>query len=220
MKRKSNEIESNYLNIVLGTPKKIVLLGDGCIGKSTFFHKLVNLHDSNYRFPKKYHATDNFDFDRINIVIPGSITTIDLWDTAGQESRGGKLRDAYLKGADGILLLYDVSEKRTIENIPKWLEQIKSIAPNVPVAVLGNKSDKFDDLRQSEFVKLRECNLQRDVGHKNIKNFLISIKEDSHLEFQTSFWSSTVNIKAVPSCLIGLEYLLSNIYGQTVSIKR
>ena len=117
MKRKSNEIESNYLNIVLGTPKKIVLLGDGCIGKSTFFHKLVNLHDSNYRFPKKYHATDNFDFDRINIVIPGSITTIDLWDTAGQESRGGKLRDAYLKGADGILLLYDVSEKRTIENI-------------------------------------------------------------------------------------------------------
>ncbi len=146
-------------------------------------------------------------------------TTIDLWDTAGQENRGGKLRDAYLKGADGVLLLYDVSEKRTIDNVPTWLEQIKTVAPNIPVAVLGNKSDKFDNLQQSEMVKVRECNLQRDVGHKNIKNFLISIKENTHLDFQSSFWSSAVTIKVEPSCLIGLEYLLSNIYGKTVTIK-
>ena len=219
MKRKSDENKSNDSNIVLGTAKKIVLLGDGCIGKSTFFNKLTNLNDENYRFPKKYQATDNFDFDRINLQTNAGTTTIDLWDTAGQENRGGKLRDAYLKGADGVLLLYDVSEKRTIDNVPTWLEQIKTVAPNIPVAVLGNKSDKFDNLQQSEMVKVRECNLQRDVGHKNIKNFLISIKENTHLDFQTSFWSSAVTIKVEPGCLIGLEYLLSNIYGQSVSIK-
>jgi small GTP-binding protein len=219
MKRKSDENKSNDSNIVLGTAKKIVLLGDGCIGKSTFFNKLTNLNDENYRFPKKYQATDNFDFDRINLLTNAGTTTIDLWDTAGQENRGGKLRDAYLKGADGVLLLYDVSEKRTIDNVPTWLEQIKTVAPNIPVAVLGNKSDKFDNLQQSEMVKVRECNLQRDVGHKNIKNFLISIKENTHLDFQSSFWSSAVTIKVEPSCLIGLEYLLSNIYGQSVSIK-
>ena len=219
MKRKSDEMKnSTSNNTVLGTPKKIVLLGDGCIGKSTFFNKLTNLNDENYRFPKKYQATDNFDFDRINLQTNAGTTTIDLWDTAGQENRGGKLRDAYLKGADGILLLYDVSEKRTIDNIGTWLEQIKAVAPNVPVAVLGNKSDKFDNLQQSEMVKLRECNLQRDVGHKHIKNFLISIKENTHLEFQTSFWSTTVTIKEEPNCLIGLEYLLSNIYSQTVNV--
>ena len=219
MKRKSDDNKSNDSKIVLGTPKKIVLLGDGCIGKSTFFNKLTNLNDENYRFPKKYLATDNFDLDRINLQTNAGTTTIDLWDTAGQENRGGKLRDAYLKGADGVLLLYDVSEKRTIDNVPTWLEQIKTVAPNIPVAVLGNKSDKFDNLQQSEMVKVRECNLQRDVGHKHIKNFLISIKEDTHLDFQSSFWSSAVTIKVEPSCLIGLEYLLSNIYGQTVSIK-
>jgi len=219
MKRKSDENKSNDSNIVLGTAKKIVLLGDGCIGKSTFFNKLTNLNDENYRFPKKYQATDNFDFDRINLQTNAGTTTIDLWDTAGQENRGGKLRDAYLKGADGVLLLYDVSEKRTIDNVPTWLEQIKTVAPNIPVAVLGNKSDKFDNLQQSEMVKVRECNLQRDVGHKNIKNFLISIKENTHLDFQSSFWSSAVTIKVEPSCLIGLEYLLSNIYGKTVTIK-
>ncbi len=219
MKRNFNEIANSHkTNITLGTVKKIVLLGDGCIGKSTFFNKLTNLNNIDYRFSKKYQATDNFDFDRVNITTNLGITTIDLWDTAGQENRGGKLRDAYLKGADGVLLLYDVSEKRTIENIPTWLEQIKLVCPNVPVAVIGNKADKFDNLQQSELVKLRECNLQRDVGHKNIKNFLMSIKENTHLEFQTSFWSSSVTIKEEPGCLTGLEYLLSNIYGQTVKI--
>ena len=97
---------------VFESVKKIVLLGDGCIGKSTFFNKLINLNDKNYRFPKKYEATDSFDFDRININTFNGDITIDLWDTAGQENSGGKLRDAYLKGADGVLLLYDVSEKK------------------------------------------------------------------------------------------------------------
>jgi small GTP-binding protein len=217
MKRKNDDTKkSNDTETFFGTPKKIVLIGDGCIGKSTFFNKLINLNNDNYRFPKKYQATDNFDFDRVNLKTNIGTTIIDLWDTAGQENRGGKLRDAYIKGADGILLLYDVSEKRTIDNVPKWLEQIKSVCSNVPVAVIGNKSDKFDNLQQSEIVKIRECNLQRDVGHKNIKNFLISIKEDTHLEFQSNFWSSIVNIKEESSCLIGLEYLLSNIYAQTV----
>jgi small GTP-binding protein len=197
---------------------KIVLLGDGCIGKSTFFNKLINLNDKNYRFPKKYEATDAFNFDRINLNTSIGDITIDLWDTAGQENRGGKLRDAYLKGADGVLLLYDVSEKQTIENIPKWLGQIKNIAPNIPVAVLGNKSDKFDNLQQTELVKIRECNLQRDVGHKYIKNFLISIKENTHLEFETSFWSSNVVVNEKQGCLIGLDYVLSNIYSQSIII--
>ena len=129
------------------------------------------------------------------------------------------LRDAYLKGADGILLLYDVTESTTASNIPKWLEQIKKVAPNVPVAVLGNKSDKFQNLQQSELVKLRDCNLQRDVGHTQIKNFLISIKENTHLEFISSFWSSNVTVKENQNCLIGLEYVLSNIFNQSILIK-
>lgn len=214
MKRNNNQIEIKQL----GEPKKIVLLGDGCIGKSTLFEKLSHLTDPEYTFQKKYKATDNFDFNRLKITTNAGIATIDLWDTAGQETRGGMLRDAYLKGADGVLLLYDVTESSTTENIPKWLDQIKKVSPGVPVAVLGNKSDKFQDLQQSETVKLRDCNLQRDVGHRQIKNFLISIKENTHLEFVTSFWSSSITIKENQNCLIGLEYVLSNIFNQTVTI--
>jgi len=215
MKRNCNELNNNKQE-----PVKIVLLGDGCIGKSTFFNKLSNLTDSEYQFQKKYKATDNFDFNRLNIETNRGTKVVDLWDTAGQENRGGLLRDAYLKGADGILLMYDVTEKKTIENITKWLDQIKRVCPNVPVAVIGNKADLFKDLQQSESVKIRECNLQRDVGHKLIKNFLISIKEDTHIESETSgFYNVKTLFKEVDGCMCGLEYILYVLSNTDVKIK-
>ena len=197
---------------------KIVLLGDGCIGKSTLFDKLNKLHDEDYRFPKKYKATDNFNFNRINLNTNNGLISIDLWDTAGQENRGGKLRDAYLKGADAILLLYDVSEKETKTNISKWLKQSKRVSPNVPIAVLGNKSDLFDNLQQSKVVKIRECNLQRDYGFNKVKNFLVSIKEDTHIEFEKAYWSGNITVKEKSGCLVGLEYVLGELLRKNVEI--
>ncbi len=220
MKRSYTSTSTNTSTPSLGEPKKIVLLGDGCIGKSTLFDKLNKLTDDNYKFPKKYKATDNFDFKRIEVKTSGGIATVDFWDTAGQENRGGLLRDAYLKGADGVLLLYDVTESKTKQNIPKWLEQIKKIAPGVPVAVLGNKSDKFSDLQQSKSVKLRDCNLQRDYGYSEIRNYLISIKEDTYIEFTAGgFWSSEDNITEKNGCLVGLEYILKSLFGEPIKIE-
>lgn len=198
--------------------KKIVLFGDGCTGKSTMFNKIRDYKSDDYTFDKRYKATDEFNFTRIQIKTSIGDVMIDLWDTAGQESRGGKLRDAYLKGADGVLLFYDVSEKKSASNIPDWLSQVKHIAPRVPVAVVGNKSDKLNDLDQCESVKLRDCNLQRDIGHSLIKNFLISIKNDTHIVSNSSFWSSRITFDVERGCLIGLEYILSNIYNDTVKI--
>lgn len=214
MKRKycDNSLKS------LGEPKKIVLLGDGCIGKSTLFDKLVKLNDEDYKFPKKYKATDNFDFKRIEVKTSTGIATVDFWDTAGQENRGGLLRDAYLKGADGVLLLYDVTEPATKQNINKWLEQIKKIEPGIPVAVLGNKSDKFSDIQQSNAVKIRDCNLQRDYGYNDIKNFLISIKEDTHIEFESGGFFSKEIITEKDGCLIGLEYVLKRLFNEPINI--
>ena len=64
MKRSHSEA---FTNVLSTEAKKIVLLGDGCIGKSTFFDKMNNLNNEDYRFPKKYRATDNFDFNRLAI---------------------------------------------------------------------------------------------------------------------------------------------------------
>lgn len=215
MKRSHSEA---FTNVLSTEAKKIVLLGDGCIGKSTFFDKMNNLNNEDYRFPKKYRATDNFDFNRLAINTNKGIVTIDMWDTAGQENRGGKLRDAYLKGADAVLLLYDVTERKTKDNLNKWIKQIKEVSPNIPVAVCGNKSDKFKNLQQSESVKLRECNLQSQYGYSKIRNFLISIKEDTHIEFAESWWNGT-NIAENEGCMVGLEYLLGELFNTKLTVK-
>jgi len=62
MKRSYTSTSTNTSTPSLGEPKKIVLLGDGYIGKSTLFDKLNKLSDDNYKFPKKYKATDNLNF--------------------------------------------------------------------------------------------------------------------------------------------------------------
>ena len=117
MKRKSDDIKnSNESDRAFGTAKKIVLLGDGCIGKSTFFNKLTNLNNDEYRFPKKYQATDNFDFDRVNLKTNVGTTTIDLWDTAGQE-RFRALASLYYKGADVVILVFSLNNYESFKNI-------------------------------------------------------------------------------------------------------
>lgn len=210
MKRKREETETTF---------KIVLFGDGCTGKSTLFNFMKNLSNDEYQFNKAYQATENFDFERVTLDTNVGKVVIDLWDTAGQENYGGKLRDAYLKGADGVLLLYDVSEVSTKENILNWIEQVKDVVPEVPVAVLGNKSDKFQTLQQNESVKFRDCILQKMYGSKNIKNFLISIKENTNINFTSEYFGWKTNIQEVDGCLPGLEYILDKLLRADIKIE-
>ena len=66
---------------------------------------------------------------------------------------------------------------------------------------------------------MRECNLQSTYGNKQVKNFLISIKEDTHLEFNSSFWSSNVVVEEQRGCLVGLEYVLNSILNTELKIE-
>lgn len=197
---------------------KIVLFGDGCTGKTTMYQKICNYSNNEYTFDKKYKATDDYTFKRMQLNTSFGHIGIDLWDTAGQENHGGKMRDAYLKGADGVLLFYDVSEKKSVANIPEWLAQIKRVEPFIPVVVIGNKSDKISDLTQYDTVKLRECNLQRDIGHSSIKNFLVSIKNDTYVNSKSSFWSTVTTHENSKGCLVGLEYLLTKLHNKNITI--
>ena len=64
-----------------------------------------------------------------------------MWDTAGQE-RFRTITQTYYKGAMGILLVYDVTEENTFNNIQNWLNQIDQHAlPNVRKVLIANKTD-------------------------------------------------------------------------------
>ncbi|XP_033117540.1 ras-related protein Rab-28-like isoform X2 [Anneissia japonica] len=119
---------------------KIVLLGDGASGKTS----LATRYAQN-KFGKQYQQTVGLDFFLQRIVIGGKTdVTLQVWDIGGQ-TLGGKMLDNYIYGAHGILLVYDITNYNSFENIEDWYQKVKKVftdADKLPSMVLvGNKID-------------------------------------------------------------------------------
>lgn len=187
----------------------IVLIGDGCTGKSTFFKLMQNT--SNFEFNGNYISTDDHELSKLNFETSDKKSfELFLWDTAGQETRGGELRDAYISSADAIIIMYDLTESKTKENVLSWINQIKKIFKNKvqpPIAVIGNKADYAETLN-IRHTNIRDAVLKSYNNGRNIKSFLISIKEDYHIN------KSIKN----EGCLIGLEYILSEYFKTDIKL--
>lgn len=119
---------------------KLLLIGDSGVGKSCL---LIRFADD--RYDESYISTIGVDFKirTIELDEDGSKKTVKLqiWDTAGQE-RFRTITSSYYRGAHGIIIVYDCTEKETFENVRQWLEEIERYAfDNVNKLLIGNKSD-------------------------------------------------------------------------------
>ena len=124
---------------------KLVLLGDGHVGKSSLFERLTSGSSDDYSFNKKYDATTGCNVSILKCKENKLDFEIHLFDTAGQE-KFGELRESYILGADGVIIMYDVSEPQTKENIYKWINNVKILnnkfsSKNIPIVICGNKID-------------------------------------------------------------------------------
>ncbi|MCL4134223.1 UNVERIFIED_CONTAM: hypothetical protein GTU68_017289 [Idotea baltica] len=151
-------------------PFKIVLVGDGGTGKSSFVDRL---NDGGYR--KEYVATIGFEEHKIQASTSVGNIEIIIYDTAGQEN-SGPLRDHYYKGADAAILFFDVTSRITYKNIPQWHKDITRVCSNIPIALCANKVDI-----ESSFRKVKSKNIlyhtKYDMGF-----FEISVKEQLRLK--------------------------------------
>ncbi|XP_077453186.1 ras and EF-hand domain-containing protein isoform X2 [Stigmatopora argus] len=122
----------------------LALAGDSGSGKSSFLLRLVS-----NQFRDDIQTTLGVDFHMKKMLVDGQKTNLQIWDTAGQE-RFRSISRSYIRKAQGILLLYDVTSEQSFLNIRAWLEQIRDSAEeNVPVCIIGNKVD----LREHEAAK-------------------------------------------------------------------
>ena len=115
---------------------KIVLIGDSSVGKTNMLSRYIsNEYDPNSQSTIGVElSTKNYKFDKDEV-------KVQLWDTAGQE-KYRSITSSYYKGAQGCLLVYDITRKATFENIDKWYSELKSGADNDINAILvGNKCD-------------------------------------------------------------------------------
>lgn len=86
-------------------------------------------------------STIGVDFRFRSLRHNGKKIKLQIWDTAGQE-RYRTITNAYYKGADGIVLVFDLFDKQSFLNIDNWLKEVDQHAqPNIQIIVLANKYD-------------------------------------------------------------------------------
>ncbi|XP_020824311.1 ras-related protein Rab-8B isoform X1 [Phascolarctos cinereus] len=137
---------------------KLLLIGDSGVGKTCLLFRF-----SEDAFNTTFISTIGIDFKIRTIELDGKKIKLQIWDTAGQE-RFRTITTAYYRGAMGIMLVYDITNEKSFENIKNWIRNIEEHASSdVERMILGNKSD-MNDKRQVS--KERGEKLAIDYGIK------------------------------------------------------
>jgi Ras-related protein Rab-8A len=119
---------------------KLLLLGDSGVGKSCL---LLRFSEDSYT--SNFISTIGIDFKIKTIELDGKMIKFQIWDTAGQE-RFRTLTQAYYRGAMGIILVYDITDNESFENIRNWVRNIDMHADErVQKMLLGNKCDQSEE---------------------------------------------------------------------------
>jgi len=138
---------------------KLVLVGDSGVGKTSL---LLRFMDD--QFTTSYISTIGVDFRFKRIELDGQVVKLQIWDTAGQE-RFRTITSAYYRGADGIVMLYDVTSSESFDHVEEWLSEVNRYAtPETEKLVVGNKAD-LEDQRQVSVESGQQLSQQLNIPH-------------------------------------------------------
>lgn len=160
---------------------KVIILGDSGVGKTSLMNQYVHK-----RFSNQYKATIGADFLTKEVMIDDKLVTLQIWDTAGQE-RFQSLGVAFYRGADSCVLVHDITDAKSFDNLESWMDEfLAHAAPrnadNFPFVVLGNKADLVAKRQVSASKAKAWCASKGDIPF-----FETSAKEAVNVEqaFQT-----------------------------------
>ncbi|XP_029428670.1 ras-related protein Rab-18-like isoform X6 [Rhinatrema bivittatum] len=120
------------------TTLKLLLIGESGVGKSSLLLRFTDDH-----FDPQLGSTIGVDFKVKKLEVDGNPVKLAIWDTAGQE-RFRTLTPSYYRGAQGVILVYDVTRKDTLQRLMTWLSELEtySTKSNLVKMLVGNKIDK------------------------------------------------------------------------------
>ncbi len=114
---------------------KIVLAGDGNVGKTSLIRRYCD-----GMFEQSRVMTIGVDFQTKVVLLGKNRVKLSIWDVAGQE-RFGSFRDSFYRGARAVALVFDLTEPESFAHLGLWRDEIRRIVPDVPMAVVANKTD-------------------------------------------------------------------------------
>ena len=151
----------------------IVTLGNGQVGKTSIILRYID-----DRFSANYLSTIGIDSKIKKIKMPnGEQIKVKISDTAGQE-RFRSIASNYLKKANGILLVYDITCHESFSDINKWLQEINKNESTKPMVLIGNKSDLEE---KREVPKEEGMGYAKNVA-KNIPFYETSCKTGDNID--------------------------------------
>lgn len=149
------------------TSKKILLLGDGAVGKTSLVHRYVE-----NVFKSTYKATIGVDIFSKNI----SGTDLQIWDLSGQE-HFVSVRSKFYSKSDGALLVFDLTNQKSFDNLGSWITEAKEgVGLEVPMVLLGNKLDL------SDLIVISDSDFESFASNHNWKWFKTSAKSGENVE--------------------------------------
>lgn len=179
---------------------KIVVLGDISVGKTSIL--------SRFRygvFEPEYMPTLGIDFFSQNLFYEDKTIRLILWDTAGEE-RFRSLIPSYLKNADCIIIVFDITNKDSFNSLNKWLTDSKNNASEGTIYIIcGNKSDlkekrTVNENEIDEYIKKNEliyveCSAKNGEGIKDLFNTVA--KNLGEVNFAKSDYAVNVDLNNV-----------------------
>jgi small GTP-binding protein len=170
---------------------RYIIIGDSEVGKSS-----ILLQFTEEQFNDTHEMTIGVEMGSRSVQANGKQIKLEIWDTAGQESYLSITR-SYYRGADGCLLVFDISSKTSFENLSMWLSEARqnSNNPNLVILMIGNKAD-LETTRQvsskeaSDFAVANGLQFM-ELSAKNYKDVedafvrtasLIDLKKDEYVQ--------------------------------------
>jgi small GTP-binding protein len=134
---------------------QLLIIGDSTVGKTSLLFRYTE-----DKFSAQHLATVGIDFFTKDEVFNGKVVRIKVWDTAGQE-RYKSLTGAFFKNAQGIILVYDVNNPETFDNLKYWLQSINlnlGDKTEIKKIIMGNKIDLPREVKKEEAEKFAQQN--------------------------------------------------------------
>jgi Ras-related protein Rab-21 len=116
---------------------KVVMLGEGRVGKTSLLHRFIN-----NTFDEECVSTQKATmYANTKVEVGDTTADVSIWDTAGQE-RYHALGPIYYRDAHGAVLAYDITDKDSFDKVKVWLKELHQVVgENIQVVVVGNKID-------------------------------------------------------------------------------